>query len=75
MFGISLLMLVSTGLAAFMVNRLWVGLTQRRLNVKGAIYDRASTPILYWTTMSIALLGLAFGLAILVLGLLALVGS
>jgi len=36
MFGISLFVLIGSGLAAFMVNRLYVGVGGRQINAKGA---------------------------------------
>lgn len=39
--------LVGLGLAAFMVNRLYVGIRGRQINVKGVTYSRLPTPVMY----------------------------
>jgi len=65
--GMLFLMIVAAGLVIFMINRLYVGLSQRELNVKGAIYARDRTPFLYWSTMTMAFLALAFGVFIIVI--------
>jgi hypothetical protein len=64
MFGNFLLALVGFGLAAFMVNRLSVGIGQRQINVKGIAYSRSSTPIMYCIVMTLAAFGLCWGLLI-----------
>ena len=64
MFGNLLFSLVGFGLAAFMVNRLYVGIGERQINVKGITYSRSSTKILYWIVMAMAVFGLCFGLLI-----------
>ncbi|WP_218018140.1 hypothetical protein [Sphingomonas azotifigens] len=64
MLGNLLLALVGFGLAGFMVNRLYVGLGGRQINVKGITYSRSSTPIMYWIVMAMAVFGLCFGLLI-----------
>ncbi|WP_300117102.1 hypothetical protein [Sphingobium sp.] len=64
MFGNLLLALVGLGLAAFMVNRLYVGIGERQIKVKGITYSRSSTPIMYWIVMAMAVFGLCFGLLI-----------
>lgn len=55
---------VGYGLAAFMVNRLYVGVGGRQINVKGVTYSRAATPVMYWIVMAMAVFGLCFGLLI-----------
>ncbi|MET0373431.1 MAG: hypothetical protein ABW128_04135, partial [Rhizorhabdus sp.] len=50
--------------AAFMVNRLYVGVGGRQINVKGVTYSRFSTPVMYWIVMAMAVFGLCFGLLI-----------
>jgi len=72
MVGMILLILVSACLAAFMVNRLYVGFSQGELNVKGIVYHRNDTPIAYWLTMTMAAFGLLFGLGITIVGLIGL---
>jgi hypothetical protein len=64
MFGNLAFALVGFGLAAFMVNRLYVGIGERQINVKGTTYSRSSTPIMYWIVMAMAVFGLCFGLLI-----------
>lgn len=64
MFGNLLLALVGFGLVTFMVNRLYVGIGQHQINVKGIPYSRSSTPIAYWITMTLAAFGLCWGLLI-----------
>jgi len=69
-----LLALVGFALAGFMVNRLYVGLTNRQLNVKGRVYSRASQPIAYWITMANATIGLILGIGIGLAGIVLLFG-
>lgn len=64
MVGNLLFALVGFGLAAFMVNRLYVGVGGRQINVKGVTYSRSSTPVMYWIVMAMAVFGLCFGLLI-----------
>lgn len=60
------LFIVAAALAAFLANRLYVGLSRRELNVKGALYSRTTTPIAYWISMSCALIGLLLTFSIVV---------
>ncbi len=55
-----LLTLVSGGVATFMLNRLYVGLSQKQLTVKGILYSRLHTPVQYWTTMVVAAFDFCF---------------
>ena len=64
MLGSLLLALVGLGLAAFMVNRLYVGLGKRQINVKGITYSRSTTPVMYYTVMILAAFGMCWGLFI-----------
>ncbi|MES2303693.1 MAG: hypothetical protein WC816_14900 [Sphingomonas sp.] len=64
MVGNLLFALVGFGLSIFMVNRLYVGIGERQINVKGITYSRSSTPIMYWIVMAMAVFGLCFGLLI-----------
>lgn len=64
MVGNLLFALVGFGLSAFMVNRLYVGIGGHQINVKGITYSRSSTPVMYWIVMTMAGLGLCFGLLI-----------
>jgi hypothetical protein len=61
LFGDFVLALVGFGLVGFMINRLYAGLTDRQLPVKGQVYSRASRPIAYWITMANATIGLILG--------------
>jgi len=62
MVGNLLLALAGFGPFAFMVNRLYVGIGERQINVKGITYSRYSTPIAYWIVMMLAIFGLCWGL-------------
>jgi len=64
MLGSLLLALVGLGLAAFMVNRLYVGIGKRQIKVKGITYSRSTTPVMYWIVMTLAAFGLCWGLFI-----------
>jgi len=72
--GIALL-IVSFGLAAFMVNRLYVGLRDRELNVRGWVYSREKTPAKYWFTLAMATLALLFGVLLLVVAIAGVTGT
>lgn len=61
MFGNLLLALVGFGLAAFMLNRLYVGIGERQINVKGITYSRSSSPVMYWIVMALAVFGFCWG--------------
>jgi hypothetical protein len=61
------LALVSGGLAAFMMNRLYVLFTQHKIDVKGFIYSREDSPIYYWFWVGAAIFGLFAGLGLLIL--------
>ncbi len=69
LFGLIPLLLVACGLAAFMLNRIYVGLRDRELNVRGWVYSREETPAKYWLTIVMAGLGLLFGLLMLVVAI------
>ena len=58
----AVLLVLIVAFAGFMANRLYVGLSRRELNVKGALYARGTTPIAYWLSMACAFLGLLGGL-------------
>jgi hypothetical protein len=59
---------VSWGVAVFMANRLYVIVKYGSINVKGTIYSKAGTPIVYWLQMAIIAIGLALvgGIAVVV---------
>ena len=44
--------------AAFMANRLYVIIRYRELNVKGVVYSKAKTPIMYWVEIAMLILAL-----------------
>ncbi len=69
MLGIIFLAITSAGLAAFMVNRLYVLFTKHQINVKGFIYSRADKPIYYWFWVGAATFGLCAGLILFVLSI------
>lgn len=66
MVGNLVLLLVSWIVAAFMANRLYVIVRYGSINIKGVIYSRSDTPIMYWVEMVTILFGLLFvgGIAI-----------
>jgi len=68
------LMIVSGGLAGFMINRLYVMAVYKAIDVKGQHYDKIKDPILFWFFVSSACLGLLFGLGLFVLSSAALFG-
>lgn len=59
MFSDVLFFALWSGLAVFMVNRLYVGLRHGEIDVMGWLYSRSSTPVQFWLTISFAGLGLA----------------
>lgn len=60
------LLVVSGGLAGFMVNRLYVMAVDRAINVKGQHYDRTANPFQFWFFVGSACFGLLFGLLLFV---------
>lgn len=64
-----ILFVVFTG---FMVNRVYVGLTQRQITIKGVTYIRGRDTFWYWFVIAMAVLGFCFGLALSAAGLAAL---
>ncbi|MEG3147145.1 hypothetical protein U1839_21040 [Sphingomonas sp. RT2P30] len=58
------LLVVSGGVAGFMVNRLYVMAAYKAINVKGQHYDRAADPFQFWFFVGSACFGLLFGLGI-----------
>lgn len=58
------LMIVSGGLASFMINRLYVMTVYKSINVKGQHYDKVVDPIQFWFFVSSACFGLLFGLGL-----------
>ena len=58
MVGNLILLLVSWIVAVFMANRLYVIVRYGSIKIKGAIYSRSETPIMYWVEMVIIFVGL-----------------
>ena len=60
------LLLISWSVAAFLANRLYVIIKYRSITIKGAIYSKANTPVMYWVEMAIISIGflLVGGIAI-----------
>ena len=52
-----------------MLNRLYVGLRDRKLNVRGWVYSREETPAKYWFSLMMAAVALLFGLILLVVAI------
>ena len=67
MIGDAIFLLVMWSVAAFMANRLYVIVRYREINIKGAVYSRAETPIMYWIQMILiaSMLVLIGGMALL----------
>ena len=61
MIGSVFLTLTGFGLAAFMVNRLYVLFTRKQINVHGITYSREHTPIMYWLEALMIVFGLLAG--------------
>jgi len=41
-----------------MANRLYVIVKYRSINIKGAVYSKSGTPIMYWVEMATIIIGL-----------------
>ena len=68
--GVMLLFIVSVAVGLFLGTRLFLLVTRGELNVKGAVYSKASTPILYWITFACAFVGMTMMIGIaLVMGI------
>jgi hypothetical protein len=74
MLSIIFLAITSAGLAAFMVNRLYVLFTKHSINVKGFNYSRADQPIYYLFWVGAATFGLCAGLGLCILSITVLTG-
>ena len=61
-----LLFIVSLSAGLFLCTRLYLLAARGQLNVKGAVYSRASTPVLYWVTFACAFAGTILTLGIVV---------
>ncbi|HEX7655516.1 MAG TPA: hypothetical protein VF404_00820 [Sphingomonas sp.] len=64
MFMTIVLLVVSGGLAAFMVNRLYVLAVFKAINVKGQHYEKEANPFQFWFWVGAACFGLVFGTAL-----------
>lgn len=69
----SLYLILFVAFTCFMVNRLYVGLSQKQITIKGVTYARGRDTFWYWFTMAMAAIALAFGLALSFAGIAALV--
>ena len=58
MVGNLILLLISWIVAAFMANRLYVIIKYGSINIKGAVYSKSDTTIMYWVEMMIIVIGL-----------------
>lgn len=67
------LLTVSGGLAAFMLNRLYVMAVYRAINVKGQHYAKGADPFQFWCFVGSACFGLIFGITLFVLPIVMLV--
>ncbi len=74
MLQIIFLALASGGLAAFMLNRLYVLFTQNQINVKGFVYSRKEMPAFYWFWVIAATFGLLAGSVLFILSAAVLIG-
>lgn len=52
MIGDAIFLILLWSVATFMVNRLYVIIRYREINVKGVVYSRGETPITYWVLMA-----------------------
>ncbi len=59
MIGNALFLTVLWAVSAFLVNRLYVIVRYGAINIKGATYSKAETPIMYWIQMALLVCGLA----------------
>lgn len=59
MVGNALFLIVMWGVSAFLANRLYVIVRYRKINIKGVIYSKSHTPIMYWVQMALLVCGLA----------------
>ena len=63
----ALFLIVMWAVTAFLVNRLYVIVRYRAINIKGVTYSKADTPVMYWMQMVILVCGLTMigGIAVL----------
>lgn len=59
MVGNAIFLTVMWAVSAFLVNRLYVIVRYRAINIKGITYSKADTPIMYWIQMVLLVWGLA----------------
>lgn len=61
-----LLFIVALAAGLFLLTRLYLLVARGQLNVKGAVYSRTSTPVLYWISFVCAVAGtiLTVGIAV-----------
>ena len=58
MIGRAAFLVIAWAVSAFLANRLYVIIRYRELNVKGVVYSKAKTPVMYWIEIAILILGL-----------------
>jgi hypothetical protein len=58
MIGNVILLIVVWSVSVFMANRLYVIIKYGAINIKGAVYSKVDTPIMYWVQMAIIVVGL-----------------
>jgi hypothetical protein len=66
MLGNTLLLVLFLGFSAFMLNRLYVGVRDKQLNVKGWVYSQEDTPFRFRFSILMACVGAIFGLLMMV---------
>jgi hypothetical protein len=59
MVGNALFLMVMWAASAFLVNRLYVIVRHRAINIKGVTYSKTDTPIMYWIQMALLVFALA----------------
>jgi hypothetical protein len=68
MIGRLTFLVIAWAAVAFLANRLYVILRYGELNVKGVVYSKAQTPVMYWAEIAMLVLGLTVigGLALMI---------
>jgi hypothetical protein len=56
MIGNLLFIAIIWAVAAFMVNRLYVIVRYRAINVKGVTYSKVKTPVMFWIVMALIII-------------------
>ena len=58
MIGRAAFFVIVCAAAAFLANRLYVIIRYRELNVKGVVYSKANTPVMYWVEIALLVIAL-----------------